>query len=371
MAYGKKNWEQEPDAQLGMMAPTVDVKGKKIVVTGVANGIGREIAEGLMKAGAEVYGVDLNQQGLDELSQKYRGRFKGFQVNLGAYDSPDFAGVMRKINHISGGQIDGVYMNAGVVKLSDAASFRDTPASEFSKIFDINAFSNVAVYQALEDSLAKSQDPFVVVTSSPTIGRTAGVTAAYAPSKQVLEGISVMMGESLKEKNENGLVVAIDPGRVQTVLRSELYNKEPHGAQPAPEDVVEPYLLAGSRNANRDLLHGQTVVTQNKAYQGEDGIKRNETTDQGFDNAIAIRPLYSEAEPTVLVASYDTARSRFVMDAPARGEEQAVTIGAEYSATTAAQRATITGAAPAEPQTLRRPANDKTDGPSRRFTGVR
>lgn len=42
------------------------VKGKVFLVTGGANGMGRELVLNLTKKGAMVVAVDINQQGLEE-----------------------------------------------------------------------------------------------------------------------------------------------------------------------------------------------------------------------------------------------------------------------------------------------------------------
>lgn len=45
------------------------VKGKVFLVTGGANGMGRELVLNLTKKGAMVVAVDINQQGLEETKE--------------------------------------------------------------------------------------------------------------------------------------------------------------------------------------------------------------------------------------------------------------------------------------------------------------
>ena len=47
------------------MPTTFDFKGRVAVVTGAAQGIGREIAAGLLAGGARVHVADINLKGLD------------------------------------------------------------------------------------------------------------------------------------------------------------------------------------------------------------------------------------------------------------------------------------------------------------------
>ena len=51
----------------------ISFEGKSIIVTGAASGIGRETAVLLNKLGAKVLLIDINEEGLENVSKMLRG----------------------------------------------------------------------------------------------------------------------------------------------------------------------------------------------------------------------------------------------------------------------------------------------------------
>lgn len=59
------------------------VKGKVFLVTGVANGMGRELVLNLTKKGAMVVAVDINQQGLEETKEMAGAKAPNIETVVG------------------------------------------------------------------------------------------------------------------------------------------------------------------------------------------------------------------------------------------------------------------------------------------------
>ena len=59
----------------------MDFSGKIAVVTGASRGIGREIAEELRKAGADVFGTATSEKGAAGISE-YLGEGRGLVLNV-------------------------------------------------------------------------------------------------------------------------------------------------------------------------------------------------------------------------------------------------------------------------------------------------
>ena len=55
----------------------MEIKDKKVIITGAANGIGKEITKQLLAKGAYVFGLDINEESLKALKEE--GRKSGEQ----------------------------------------------------------------------------------------------------------------------------------------------------------------------------------------------------------------------------------------------------------------------------------------------------
>ena len=74
------------------------ITGKVFVVTGGGNGMGREVTLGLLKRGAKVAAVDLNEAGLAETA-KMMPLFEKWFDDHRVYEAMGAALVLRNIDH--------------------------------------------------------------------------------------------------------------------------------------------------------------------------------------------------------------------------------------------------------------------------------
>lgn len=312
---------------LTAIAPEIDLTDKVALVTGGTVGIGREIVESYLRFGAnKVIVTDIREDGLKALKQEFGDKVETVAFDFNRSSPQEWKQFNEELRRKIGDRLDIMVLNAGVVKMypmADANSIDNTPIDEFESLYRINTLANVKLYQGLNDLLQQSDSPRVIATTSPIVGRDDPKTAAYAMTKGANEAILQNIAAELKAEmggKENVIVTAIDPGRVQTFLRSDIYKGEPYGAQPQPEDIVEPWLRLASPQADT-AWHNHVLIIQN-TVAGEletDGkkFKQSRRTENGYEVAIAKRPLnQAGAIAEIIATKVDTYSSRELMEKP-------------------------------------------------------
>lgn len=114
------------------MARYEELKGKRVMITGAASGIGLATACRFAAEGAKVFIVDYNKKAL-EATQKERPEFAGFSA-ADVSDEENVKAAFAEMDRLLGG-IDVLISNAGISIRSDAL---DIPYAQWKKVMDIN-----------------------------------------------------------------------------------------------------------------------------------------------------------------------------------------------------------------------------------------
>ena len=206
----------------------ISLSGKTAVVTGGATGLGRMIAEGYLRAGAEVVITSRRpiQKALSELAQL--GVCHGIELDLagpgGADRLADEIASLTRHTHI-------LVNNAGATW---GGTLEDYPDAAWPKVMDLNVRVPFAVVQRLLPRLmasASAEDPARVIN----IGSIAGLMAAglhaysYSASKAALHHLSRELAAELGEKHVS--VNTIVPGYFPTKMTSHIRADEEQAAQ--------------------------------------------------------------------------------------------------------------------------------------------
>jgi NADP-dependent 3-hydroxy acid dehydrogenase YdfG len=165
------------------------VKEKVIIVTGAASGFGKLISEKCAAGGANVVGVDVSVDGLNEVFEGIRAA--GFEGTAHVADVTDMAQVQAAGRHAvdTYGRIDVIVNNAGVMPLAFFAD-HERAWEKWHKAIDINIKGVVNGISAVYDTMIKQGRGQVINISS--IYGNAGTegSGVYSATKAAVDVIS-------------------------------------------------------------------------------------------------------------------------------------------------------------------------------------
>ncbi len=187
-----------------------DLSGKTAIVTGGSRGIGKEMAEGLAEAGANLMLCARRIEWLDETVEEFRGR--GFNVEGLLCDVAKAEEVQMVVDETVSkfGSLDILVNNAGT---SWGAMPEDMPLEKWQQVLDVNLTGCFLFAQAAGRQMLKQQRGSII-----NIASIAGLTssangpfyAGYVASKAGLIGLTRELAASWGRKGIR--VNAIAPG---------------------------------------------------------------------------------------------------------------------------------------------------------------
>jgi len=187
------------------------IQGKVALVTGGTSGIGRMIAEGLVKHGAKVYvasrKADACEKTAQELSQY--GTCIGIPADLSKEDG--CVGLVKELEQRES-KLNILVNNAGVTW---GTPFDQYPGDAWDKIQNLNVKSAFVMTQKCTSLLSAAgtfEDPARVINITSVAGITTASMEAYAygPSKAALNHLTRILAYELAERHIT--VNAIAPG---------------------------------------------------------------------------------------------------------------------------------------------------------------
>ncbi|MBA2621320.1 MAG: glucose 1-dehydrogenase [Acidobacteria bacterium] len=196
------------------MAKTIkdlfDLTGKTAIVTGGSRGIGKEMAEGLAEAGAQLMLCARRAEWLDETLQEFGA--KNFHAEGKICDVSKAEDVEALVGETvkTFGKIDVLINNAGVTW---GAMPEEMPLAQWQKVLDVNLTGCFVIAQAVGREMLKHESGSII-----NIASIAGLTssangpfyAGYAASKAGLIGLTRELAASWGRRGIR--VNAIAPG---------------------------------------------------------------------------------------------------------------------------------------------------------------
>jgi NAD(P)-dependent dehydrogenase (short-subunit alcohol dehydrogenase family) len=146
------------------------------VVSGVASGIGRCIAENLRNQNMEVFGLDKNETKLADI--------KCYQCDVS--NENDVSNCIDEIATVAG-KIDYLINAAGIFCYEDRYLIEDLPLKEWEKVFDVNLKGVFLVTKYAIPLLKKSSIGNVINFSSEQVALPQIKSAPYAVTKAAIE----------------------------------------------------------------------------------------------------------------------------------------------------------------------------------------
>ena len=175
---------------------------KRVLITGAASGLGRELANTWSERGWRVAISDVDQDSAEQARQALPQPDRSIALSLNVLSDEDFARAIDTVTREWGG-IDVLVNNAGV---GSAGTVRMTPMSEWSRVIDVNLLAVARGCKAAMPGFVQQGHGHIVnIASFAGIANAPGM-AAYNASKA---GV-VSLSESLRhEGREHGVGVSV------------------------------------------------------------------------------------------------------------------------------------------------------------------
>ena len=162
----------------------INLKNKKVVITGATGGIGNSIIEKFHSEGAKVLGTGTNEDKLSKLKNNFNGMI------LKKFDISKHDEIEKFVNNVCD-ELDGcpeiVINNAGITK--DNLSLRMSQ-TEWQQVLDINLTSTFLLCKFFLKKMIKNKSGKIINITS-VVGHTGNIGQAnYAASKSGIIGMS-------------------------------------------------------------------------------------------------------------------------------------------------------------------------------------
>lgn len=191
-----------------------DMKGKSVLITGGASGIGRLMGELALKEGARVLVIwDLNADQLQITSEAFRQQ--GYKVEAFVVDVSNTAQVLTTFKEVRErvGNIDILVNNAGIIV---GKSFIQHTHGEIDKTMSINTSALMHLTrEALEDMVKKGSGHIVNIASAAGLVSNPNMSV-YCGSKWAVIGWSDSLRLELEDQAPGVKVTTVVPYYINT-----------------------------------------------------------------------------------------------------------------------------------------------------------
>jgi short-subunit dehydrogenase len=196
-----------------------------VVITGSAQGIGREVAKLLAASGHKVAGCDVDQEGLASLQAELGGASS--EHLFAPLDVSDRKGVLEFRERVLErfGRVDTVLANVGI---GFFGPFEEVDLGAALRCLDINVIGTAAVFQAFLPSMRERHSGKLIAMSSLVGEIPFPFESIYAASKFAVEGLVLSLRY---EVAPFGIRVAlIKPAQVSTSFAAKIHQLPPEGS---------------------------------------------------------------------------------------------------------------------------------------------
>ena len=241
----------------------MNLKNKKVLITGATGGIGKCLVEKFNNLGAQIIASGTNEEKLNNLKKK----FSNIHIEKFKLDEHDkIEKFIEKIDLKLEG-IDILVNNAGITL--DNLSIRLTEGN-WKKVLDINLTSSFLMCKyTIKKMLKKKYGKIINITS--IVGHTGNLGQAnYAASKAGIVAFSKSLAIEYARKNIN--INCVSPGFIKTEMtdkisedfKKSLISKIPSGNLGTGEDVSNCVAFLASDMAK--YINGETIHVNGGMY---------------------------------------------------------------------------------------------------------
>jgi short-subunit dehydrogenase len=222
-----------------------------VVITGLAQGIGREVARLLAASKVPVAGFDVDEDGIESLRKELEE--SGCDHLLMTLDIADRPGILKFRDMVLDkfGRVDVVVSNVGI---GFFGPFEEVDLEKALKCMEINVIGTAAIFQAFLPSMRENRSGKLIAISSLVGQIPFPFESIYSASKFAVEGLVQSMRY---EVEPFGIRVAlIQPAQVSTSFAAKIHKLPPEGS---------PYRERAGRFIRRDEELIKTAPTPPQA----------------------------------------------------------------------------------------------------------
>ena len=241
----------------------MNLKNKKILITGATGGIGNSLVEKFNNLGSNIVATGTNEEKLNNLKKKFPN------IHIEKFKLDEHDKIEKFVDNIHE-KLDGIDIlvnNAGITL--DNLSIRLTEEN-WKKVLDINLTSSFLMCKfAIKKMLKNKFGKIINITS--IVGHTGNLGQAnYAASKAGIIAFSKSLAIEYAKKNIN--VNCVSPGFIKTDMTDKisedfkkiLLSKIPTGTLGRGEDVSNCVAFLASDMAN--YINGETIHVNGGMY---------------------------------------------------------------------------------------------------------
>lgn len=241
-----------------------DLRGRRALVTGASSGIGKQVAQAYLQAGARVAiaarDFEALQRTADELTAGGTGGVVAIRCDVTQPD--EVSGMVDRMIAELGG-IDIAVCNAGIISVSPML---EMPAAEFQRIQDTNVTGVFLTAQAAARAMMRQGRGGAIITTASMSGHIINVpqqVGHYCASKAAVIQLTKAMAVEFAPHDIR--VNSVSPGYIRTELVKPLHEyhrqwepKIPLGRMGRPDELAGIYLYLAS--AASSYMTGSDIV---------------------------------------------------------------------------------------------------------------
>jgi len=225
------------------------LKGKNVLVTGGASGIGQATAARFLDEGAQVCVLDRSAEARARVLKELPGLTAAIDADVASLDQVQ-AAFAQAVEHM--GSVDVLINNAGISIRHD---FLDITPDEWDRVLDVNLKGVFYMAQTAARHMVDKGSGVIINTASTAGNVGYPHYADYSASKGGVIGLTLAMSLELAPKVR---VNAVSPGYVLTPMQRAEYTDEmldavnrkiPMGRHAKPEELGALYAFLASDDA--------------------------------------------------------------------------------------------------------------------------
>ncbi len=212
--------------------------GEVIVITGLAQGMGKEVAKMLAESGDSIVGFDMDTKSVEELRKELDAI--GGKHYLEVLDITDRKGILGFRDRVleQFGKVDTVLSNVGI---GFFGPFEEVDLEAALKCFEINVIGASAIFQAFIPCMRENLKGKLIAMSSLVGQVPFPFESIYSATKFAIEGL---VQSTQYEVKPFGIKMAIiQPAQVSTSFAAKIHTLPPEGS---------PYRERAKRFIDRD-----------------------------------------------------------------------------------------------------------------------